>query len=207
MSQTKREHKFKATMSKQRLKEFDFWRNAAVHFSLCSLVGHWLEIPWCIFCLQFGIYDEDSLVWGDPFYPFMVYGVGALVCAILLTPVKDWMISRRKTIFGASAEFYVVCVLVAMAMEVGMGLILNQPNAAGEYPLWDNSVLPLNILNQAWLPNDLLLGACALLYTWIFYPMFEFFMSQPKQRTMNIISVLIVVGFIALCIVEFAEII
>ncbi len=192
-------------LSIARAKSFEFWRNMAVHFCICSVVGHWLEIPWCIFTAQLGIYDPNSLVWGDPFYPFMVYGVGAIVCALFLTPLKDWMIARRKTITGAAFQFYITCVVVTMLMELGMGLLMNQPDASGVYPIWDNSQLPLNIMQQAWLPNDLLLGACALLYTWIFYPMFEYIMSLPKKRTMNCIALVIVILFVFLCIAEFTE--
>lgn len=51
-----------------------------------------------------------------------------------------------------------------------MGLMLNQPDAAGEYPLWDNSQLSLKVLGQAWLVNDIGLGGIATLYTWLFTP-------------------------------------
>ena len=176
----------------------------AIHFSLCSVVGHWLEIPWCIFCLYvFGIYDPNSMVWVNPFYPFMVYGVGAVVCVIFLTPLKDRMLRKRKTKFGAGLEFYVVCVLACMVMEVGMGLLMNQPDAAGVYPLWDNSRLPFNILQQAWLPNDLLLGACALIYTWFAYPLVERLMARPHPKVMDVLALVVVVGFIALSVVQY----
>ena len=188
----------------RQLASFDSWRNLAVHFSLCSLVGRWIEVPWCIFCLYaFNIYDPNSLVWGDPFYPFCVYGVGAIVCGVFLTPLMDLMLTRRKTIWGAVLEFYVLCVFVSMVMEVGMGLMLNQPDANGVYPLWNNAVLPFNVLNQAWIPNDLLLGAAALVYTWIFYPLTEVIMGAVPRRIMNVVAAIIVVGFILLCCHEF----
>ena len=74
-----------------------FWRNLAVYFCVFSLVGHWLEIPYCMFMDQFGIVDDDSLVWDDPFYPFCVYGVGVVVCAVALLPLKNWLLRRCKT--------------------------------------------------------------------------------------------------------------
>ena len=188
----------------QQLRTFEFWRNMAVHFSICSLVGRWLEVPWCLLCrYAFGIYDPNSLVWGDPFYPFCVYGVGACVCALALTPVMDHLLLRRKTTRGAVFEFYALCVLVSMIMEVGMGLMLNQPDAAGNYPLWNNAVLPFNILDQAWLPNDLLLGACALVYTWVAYPVAEILMGALPRRAANVVSAVIVFGFAALCVFKF----
>ncbi len=36
---------------------------------------------------------------------------------------------------GAALEFFVTTVLVCMAMELAMGFLLNQPDAAGNYPL------------------------------------------------------------------------
>ncbi|WP_302718851.1 hypothetical protein, partial [uncultured Senegalimassilia sp.] len=39
-----------------------------------------MEILYCSFANIFGIVDADSLVWDDPLYPFMVYGIGVLMC-------------------------------------------------------------------------------------------------------------------------------
>lgn len=85
-----------------------------------------------------------------------------------------------------------------------MGFMLNQPNAAGEYPLWDNSNLPLNILGQAWLVNDLALGAVATLYTWAVYPATERLLARVPRRAMDAIAAVIVIGFIVLCAVKFS---
>lgn len=104
-----------------------------------------MEILYCSFMNIFGIVDADSLVWDDPLYPFMVYGIGVLVCAIALVPLLIQLVKRRKTMWGAALEYFVITVLVCMAMELAMGFLLNQPDAAGNYPLWDNSQLPGNI--------------------------------------------------------------
>lgn len=181
-----------------------FWRNLAVYFCAFSLVGHWLEIAYCTFMDLFGIVDEDSLVWDDPFYPFLVYGVGCVVCAVALLPLKDRLLRRCSTRTRAIVSFFVITVLVCMVMELGMGLILNQPDAAGEYPLWDNSELPLNILGQAWLVNDLVLGVVAMLYTWFVYPWCERTLAHVPARAMNVIAIVVVVGFVVLCVVKFS---
>ncbi|KGI72740.1 putative ABC transporter permease [Eggerthella lenta] len=144
---------------------FAFWRNLAVYFCVFSVLGHWMEIVYCSFMNVFGIVDADSLVWDDPMYPFLVYGVGVVVCALVLMPLKTALVARRATLVSAGIQFFAVTVVVCMLMELAMGFMLNQPNAAGEYPLWDNSQLPFNILGQAWLVNDLALAAVAMLYT------------------------------------------
>jgi uncharacterized membrane protein len=91
-----------------------------------------------------------------------------------------------------------------MLMELTMGFLLNQPDSTGEYPLWDNSDLPLNILDQAWLVNDVFLSALAMLYVWIIYPLCEKYLKKVPARLMNVFSVLLVFCFIVLCIVKFA---
>lgn len=186
------------------LTAFAFWRNMAVYFCVFSVVGHWLEIPYCLFMDQFGIVDEDTLVFADPFYPFLVYGIGALVCTLLLVPLKTYLVERFSSLPRAGIAFFVITVLVCMIMELGMGLLLNQPNAAGEYPLWDNSQLPLNIFGQAWLVNDLVLGVVAMLYTWLFYPLLQRGMAKLPFRVANLLAAVVVVGFIVLCIVKFS---
>lgn len=173
------------------------------YFCAFSVIGHWLEIAYCQFMRLFGIYDPDSLVWGNPFYPFMVYGIGTLVCALALTPYKDYLIEHRKSLNAAAGEFFGTAVLVCMVMELVMGLMLNQPDAVGVYPLWDNSNLPLNILGQAWLVNDIVLGAVATLYTWFFYPLFEGLLRHVSPRTLDKACVIVVIVFVALCIWTF----
>lgn len=181
-----------------------FWRNLAVYFCTFSVVGHWLEIVYCSFMQLFGIVDADSLVWDDPWYPFLVYGVGVAVCAILLAPLKERLIQHRRTLWGAAVQFFIITVIVCMLMELAMGFMLNQPNAAGVYPLWDNSDLPLNILEQAWLVNDLVLGIVAMFYTWVAYPLCEKLLAKVPSRVMNVVAILIVVSFVILCVVQFS---
>ena len=183
---------------------FSFWRNLVVHFCAFSVIGHWMEIAYCTFMNLFGIVDADSLVWDDPFYPFLVYGVGVAVCVLLLEPLKQRLVARRRTLFGAGAQFYLITIAVCLVMELGMGLMLNQPNAAGEFPLWDNSQLPLNVLGQAWLVNDMALGAVAMLYTWCVYPLCEKALAKVPPRAMNALAASVVVCFAALCAVKFA---
>lgn len=99
---------------------------------------------------------------------------------------------------------YGITVLVCMAMELTMGLMLNQPDAAGNYPLWDNSQLPGNILGQAWIVNDVGLGAVAMLYTWVVYPLCQKALAKVPIRIMNAAAAIIVVEFVVLCVVKFS---
>lgn len=188
---------------RQKTSTWSFWRNLAVYFCIFSVIGHWLEILYCSFMDIFGIVADDSLVWDDPMYPFLVYGIGVVVCVVALVPLRKGLAKRCKSSGCTVLSFYLITVLVCMLMELIMGLLLNQPNHIGEYPLWDNSELPLNILNQAWLINDLALGAVAMLYTWFVYPLSERLLARIPPRLLNVIAVVIVVGFIVLCVVKF----
>lgn len=125
------------------------------------------------------------------------------MCTILLVPLKERLIERRRTLGGAAIQFFITTVFVCMIMELAMGFMLNRPDAAGVYPLWDNSQLPLNVFGQAWLVNDLFLGAVAMLYTWILYPLFEKGLRPVPPRVMNVLSFVIVVSFVVLCIMKF----
>ena len=50
-----------------------------IAFCVFSMVGHWMEIPYCMFNdYFFGTVEEDTLVFADPFYPFCVYGIAAV---------------------------------------------------------------------------------------------------------------------------------
>ena len=187
----------------ERLRSRHFWRNLALYFCVLSVIGHWIEIPYCLFMDQFGIVDPESLVWDDPFYPFLVYGVGATVCSVALVPVRDELRSRCKGRFSAVTSFFVIATVACMLMELVMGFMLNQPNAQGVYPLWDNSELPLNVLGQAWLVNDLTLGAVATLYTWVVYPAAERALDRIRPQSLDRIAALIVAGFVVLCAVKF----
>lgn len=172
-------------------------------FCIFSVVGHWLEIAYCSFMDLFGIVADDSLVWDDPFYPFIVYGVGTLVCSIMLVPLKDALVARFERRWIAGIIFYAITVIICMLMELCMGLMLNQPDQCGNYPLWDNSELPLNIFEQAWLINDIVLGSVAMLYTWIVYPICVKGLERMPAWLANILSVVIIVGFLILCVAKF----
>ncbi|MDO4182307.1 MAG: hypothetical protein Q4E12_01685 [Coriobacteriia bacterium] len=187
------------------IRQWEFWRNVAVYFCLYSLIGHWIEIPYCLFNdVMFGIVDPETGVYDDPLNPFMIYGFGVVICAVFMVPLKDFFQRKFPGNWRPFVLFFLVAVVLAMAMELGMGLVMNQPNAAGVYPLWDNSQLPGNILGQAWIVNDLLLGMLVTLFTWMAYPASErFFMSRCTPRGANIRAIVVIVLFVALCIYEY----
>ena len=107
---------------------FAFWRNLAVYFCVFSVVGHWLEIAYCLFMdVCFGIVDDDSLVWDDPMYPFLVYGVGVVVCAIALVPLRERLVAKRRTVLPDRR-------CGVLGHGVGHGLHAEPPGRFGRVP-------------------------------------------------------------------------
>lgn len=195
----------------------EFWRNQAVYFCVFSMVGHWMEIVYCLIMdACFGIVDPESLVWDDALYPFPVYGVAVVVCAVIFAPLRDYLVSRqanrqssrqlRAPASGtrvACGQFYLIAVVASMTMELTQGFIQNQPDENGVYPLWDNSQMPLNILGQAWLVNDILLGFALTLYVWLVLPALDAAVARLPRTVANAGAGVIVCAFIVLCVVKF----
>lgn len=102
-------------------KTFEFWRAVIVCFCMMTLLGHFLEIPYCLAMdSMFGIVDDSYPVWTDPWYhPYWVYGIGAVVMTLLIEPMKERIIIKRKTLWGAMAESFLIVVLLAAAIIDG----------------------------------------------------------------------------------------
>ncbi len=167
---------------------WEFWRCMVVCFCVCAWIGHWLEIPYCTFMSQFGIVDPDYSVWHEPWFtPYWVYGIGAVAMTFVLEPFKDAIASRSKTKAGALAEVFVYATVIAAVLETVIGLIINQPNELGVYPYWDNSVLPLNILGQGWLVNDLVIAVVAVVYLYLIYPAVEWALEKMPAWLSNVV--------------------
>ena len=100
-----------------------FWRGIIMYFFLFSVVGHWMEIPYCLSMdALFGIVDADYAIFLDELYvPYWVYGAGAAAITILLLPLKIRLVGRRKTMWGAALEFFVMAVADAVASSASWG--------------------------------------------------------------------------------------
>ena len=119
----------------------------------------------------FGVVEDNYAVLSDPwFVPYFVYGYGAGAMTLLLEPLKEHLLKRNASLPRALLKMFVLAVILAAVMETGFGLIINQPDANGVYPCWDNSNMPLNILGQGWLVNDIFIGLVAMVYVWVIFP-------------------------------------
>ncbi|MDR2672956.1 MAG: putative ABC transporter permease [Coriobacteriales bacterium] len=182
----------------RRLRTWDFWRNLIIYFCVFSIVGHWLEALYCTL-IRFGIlpgtYDPSSQIWSDWLYPFVVYGIGAVTCILLLYPIKSFIQSkvhiRAVTLLLSFAANALACTLI----ELVMGLILNQPDAAGNLPLWDYRTMAFNFMGQICLQNAIAFGLVATLMVWVFYPLLERFLARFSPDVMQVAFIIIVLLF------------
>lgn len=182
-------------------KTWPFWRNLLIYFCVFSVVGHWLEAVYCTF-IRFGIipgtYDPNSQIWSDWLYPFVVYGVGAVACVILLYPVKCLILAKVKKPFLSLAASFAINALVCTLIELAMGLMLNQPLPDGSLPLWDYRDMFCNFMGQVCLQNALAFGAISTLMVWVIYPVLEKYLARLSEDKANTVFVGVVVGFLVL---------
>ena len=187
-------------------KTWFFWRGVIINFCVFCLVGHWLEIPYCMFMdWAFHVVADDYDVWTDPLWvPYWVYGLGTVFITLTLLPLKIHILEQRKTMWGAVLQFFVIAAVICALLELVIGLLINQPDATGHYPFWDNSALPLNIFGQAWLVNDIILGIIAALYVFVIFPFTQRALSLLKPSTCDLIFLFVLIFFGAVCIFSYA---
>lgn len=203
--------KFKKLSDKDELgffapKTWEFWRSVIVAFCVGCILGHWLELPYCMFMDHFfGIVSADYAVWNDPWYhPYWVYGIGAVFMTLVIEPVKEWIIVHSKSTWRAIFKTFLVAVFVAMVLELVIGLIINQPDEYGIYPYWDNSQLPLNVFGQAWLVNDIVIGFVAMVYVWLIWPAICEVLMAIRPKAADGTAGALVGVFAAFCIASYA---
>ena len=190
-------------------KTWAFWRNNIMCFCVNNVLGHCLESLYCkIMDKCFGLIDDSYAVKFDPWYhPYWVYGLGGEAMTFIFEPIKESILRRHRSLSGAMLETYAIAVLAAMGMELGFGLLVNRPDEDGNYPYWDNSKLPLNIFKQAWLVNDLVIGAVAVVHVWLAYPLLCKVMSKLNERAANAVFAATVGAFAVACVSSYTRLI
>ena len=185
-------------------RSWKFWRTCIIFFCAFSFIGHTIiEWPYCALgATLFNSVSWEDEVLASPFKPFFVYGVGALVCYVLLVPLKRFIANRVSGKWAALAVFYVISVFLGMAGELTQGFLQNQP-VNGVYPLWDVHDYPGNILGQAWIVNDVLLGVLITVAAWHIVPKCLRMLEKLTERQANILAFFITAIFAALVLVTY----
>lgn len=174
----------------RRLITWPVWRNLIIYFCLFSVVGHWMEACYGTLIrlgVLPGIYDPSSQIWSNLLYPFWVYGFGAVVCVLLLFPVKNFLRRKFRGMVMPLILSFLVNMVVCSGIELMLGLMLNQPSADGALPLWDYRDMFGNFMGQICLQTALCFGLVATLFTWSAYPRFERLFGRVPDGVMAIV--------------------
>ena len=165
-----------------------FWRALIVCFCAGTIVGHWLEIPYCLFMDRcFGIVSEGYPVWTDPWYhPYWIYGVGAVAMTLVIEPLKERFVMCRRTLVGALLESFAFAVALSLVLELGIGLLVN-------------------VLGQAWLVNDVLIGLVAVIYVWVVFPLVCEGFARLRSPVANALFALVIAAFAACCTASYLQ--
>ena len=187
-----------------RPKTWEFWRNMIIYFVVFSVVGHWMEAAVCLL-IKYGIvpgtYDPTSQIWSDWLYPFPVYGIGFCACALLLYPLKNFLVRKIGKFVPALIISYIVNALVCTGIELAMGLATN-----ADLQLWDYSNMFCNFMGQVCLQNALFFGFAATLMTWVVYPALEGLFRRLPNEALTSVLIVSVVGCAILYALYYIEI-
>jgi uncharacterized membrane protein len=150
-----------------------FWRDLGILFILFSFMGHWAEMLFC-FNIHLGVFMGDVdfsevMLWHQWLFPYFAEGVAVVLIAVLLTPVKEWLLKKfGGRILPAVLVSIVVTAVVCTTIDFTCGMICNQ-----NYEVWDYRELPFNFMGQVCLQNSTVYTVAASLILWIFYPLMD----------------------------------
>lgn len=177
----------------------DFRRSLLMYFCLFSIVGHWMEVGFCLLVkwgVLLGTYDPASAVWRNLLNPFPIYGVGMVACALVLFPA---LAKIRRTVGGFGLALllsFALNTLVCSGLELGLGLLQNQPDPSGVYPLWDYTSMPFNFMGQICLQNSLAFGAVSSLMAWVAFPVLHMAYLRLPEHVKRICATVVATLFL-----------
>jgi uncharacterized membrane protein len=176
-----------------------FWRDLILFFMVFSVVGHLMERLYeGTVHAAMGFYDPSAPLWQSYLEPFSIYGIGTVLCILLLFPLKQALMRRLSSIWLVLLFVYLANTAVCTGVELTVGLLSNQPDANGSLPFWDYSNMPFNFRGQVCLQNSLAFGLAATLLVWTLFPAIEGFILTLSKDTMELVTVSIVIAYLLL---------
>lgn len=169
-----------------------FIRNLVMYFIVFSVLGHWMEMGLCQFIilgLVQGDYDPtNTMLWRDWLYPFPMEGAAVVLIALILYPLKEWLVKKIKLPVVPYVVSFIANALMCSLIEFSMGLLVN-----ADYQLWDYRANFGNIMGQVCLQNTLAFGVAASVIAWFVYPLLEKWIARVPRDVMNIVFVVVLV--------------
>jgi len=169
----------------------NFWKRVITYTLLMAVVGHLIENVYTGIGFLIGSFEVSDPnyvdIWLRPLKPMWVYSVCTLFFFFIIIPLKEQIHKRLRSKVLNIIAVFVAAFAIAFLTELIMGLLLNQPNELGIYPLWDFTSYNWTVLNQAYLVNDLWYAALITLCAFFIFPLLEHRLAKLKPRTQTIV--------------------
>lgn len=178
----------------------NFWKRIIAYTLLMAVVGHLIENVYTGLGFLVGSFSVDDPnyvdIWLRPLKPMWVYSVCTLFFFFAIIPLKEQIHKRLKSKALNIVAVFGAAFLIAFLTELVMGLLLNQPNELGVYPLWDFTDYNLTVLNQAYLVNDFWYAVLITVCAFFVFPPLERRLAKlkPDTQTMLMICSMVFVG-------------
>lgn len=176
----------------------NFWKRVITYTVLMAVVGHLIENVYTgigFYLGDFTVNDPNFVdIWLRPFKPMWVYSVCAIFFFFLIIPLKEKIHKRVRSKTLNVVSVFSVAFLIAFLTELVMGLLLNQPNEFGVYPLWDFTGYDWTVLNQAYLVNDFWYAVLITVCAFVIFPLLERRVEKLLPHTQTIIMICSIVA-------------
>ena len=155
-------------------------------FWMYALLGWIYEVFLEVVVYRWGFHNRGELF--GPYLP--IYGVGAmlfLLCFSRLMEKKDvkWLNIVKPILI------FLGCMAVATAVELAASYILEY--TSGSWPWQTYARYKYNFQARIALSTSIRFGLGGLLFMYIVQPFYDWLLSKPKKKTINIISIIVLV--------------
>ena len=155
-------------------------------FWMYALLGWIYEVFLEVVVYRWGFHNRGELF--GPYLP--IYGVGAmlfLLCFSRLMKKKDvkWLNIVKPILI------FLGCMAVATAVELAASYILEY--TSGSWPWQTYARYKYNFQARIALSTSIRFGLGGLLFMYIVQPFYDWLLSKPKKKTINIISIIVLV--------------
>ena len=175
---------------------YTIFRKLGLYFMTFSLVGHWVEIAFCL-GIKHGIfkggYDRSNhMLWDQWLFPFPAEGTAAVLADLMLVPAKNAVegavnagcdaglipkAAAKPLAVGAS---FLVNQAVCTSVDYGTGMVANR-----NYELWDYRDMRFNFQGQVCLQNSLFYSTIATWAVWWLLPVLERLMKRAGHTVLD----------------------
>ena len=168
----------------QKLKEKQTVQKLFLCFWMYAVLGWLYEVFIEVFVKHWGFHNR-----GDLFGPYCpIYGVGAmlfLLCFGRLMKKKEpkWLVYVKPFII------FLGCMTVATAIELSATYILEYTK--GSWPWQTYSEYKYNFQARIALNTSVRFGLGGVIFMYAVQPFFDWLLSKPKRRTINIIVIVV----------------